>query len=175
MRGTATWHNCFSSTEACLKFVADGEVQGAQFLVALLRDNAARRPSPKGCCYNQSLPFPSANLMHRRNGSTARRGATLSAGKRSASASYQGWQLTVAQWLDFSDNLLFVPLAYRHLCNLAPCMTNQRDVTRGELKSLPTDCTTYQINIDTSSLHSCVKQQRSVPLLTPWRCGEVVQ
>lgn len=111
------------------------------YLFSLLWDNAAKKPSPKGCCCNQSLSCPSSNFMHRRNGSADRTSATLSVGKISASASYQSWQLTVAQWLDFSDNLLFVPPAHRHSCNLVPYMTGQRDVSWGELKSLLTYCT----------------------------------
>lgn len=142
------WWGCHLSVmliiygSACSqKHVPCGKAQGEQFLVALLWDNAARKASPKGCCCNQILSFPSSALVHRRNGSADRRSATLSAGKRSASASYQGWQLTVAQWLDFSDNLLFVPPAPHHSCNLAPYMTSQWDVSWGELKSLPTYCT----------------------------------
>lgn len=145
------------------KYIPCGKVHGVPFLVALFWDKVARKPSPKGFCCNQSLSFPSSNLVQRRNGSADRTSATLSAGKRSASAPYQGWQLTVAQWLDFSDNLLFVPPAHHHSRNLAPYMTSQREVSWGELKSLPTYCTQCQLYLHTSLLRvyhrDCVSLQ----------------
>lgn len=75
------------------------------FLLLCCKIMQATKASPLGCCCNQSLCFPSCSPEHRPNGSADRRSATLSAGKSSAPASYPEWQLTVARWLDFSDNL----------------------------------------------------------------------
>lgn len=131
-------------------------------------------PHLRGVAATRASLFPSSNLVHRRNGSADRRSATLSAGKRSASAPYQGWQLTVARWLDFSDNLLFVPPARNHSRNLTPYMTSQRDVSWGELKSLPT-CCTYVRYVLTQACCVCVHQLCVASLHTPQLCGQVVQ
>ena len=109
--------------------------------------------------------FPPSNLLHKRFSRLLER-KLISRQKKVLRfiLHTQGWQLTVARWLDFSDNLLYVPPAHRQPCNLVPGMTNRRDVSWGELKSLPTYCT-----------HVSMSWYESVVCLyshTPQCCGE---
>lgn len=167
-----TW-DCYLSVKLIVcgsMCIPCGKVQGVQFLVALLWDNAVREPSPKGCCCNQSLAFPSSNLVHRRNGSADRRSVTLSAGKISASASYQGWQLTVMQWLDFSDNfyLFLLHLTTRAILpHVWPAREMWAEVSLNLFRHIA--------HISDISSHKPAACERCVSQLTPQLCGEDVQ
>lgn len=104
----------------------DEQVLDVQFVVDLLQC------SHTALTWRMSLqpetPFPSSNLVHKCNGSADRMSPTLSAGKTSASALYQAWQLTVARWLDRSDNLLFVPPCTPHALAISPHACPAREI-----------------------------------------------
>lgn len=111
--------------------------------------------------------------MHRRNGSADCRSATLSAGKRSVSASYPDWQLTVAvnDWISL---ITFYTLP----CTspfLQSCSTHDQPA-RCELRWAQISSNilyTYQINLRTSLLHVSVQQHYCVSWHTTtlwWGC-----
>lgn len=109
-------------------------------LVALLWDNAAREPSPKGCCCNQSLPFflqltsckgPTAQQTAETRAYQQAKGVPL---LRTSADS----QLSSDDWISLITFYLFPSCASALVQSRTRHDRGPTDASWGELKSLPT-------------------------------------